>query len=85
MQIHDQNVPFSFSTIHKILTLVCFTMFHVEQTEIKISKSFQIKAQYVYVRRYQNWYKKLKPWPFVYCTKTDNKKLKPCPFMYIMD
>ena len=43
VQIRDQKVPFTFSWIHKILTSVCFTMFRLEQPEIKISKSFEIK------------------------------------------
>ena len=44
-------------------------MFH-DMSEIKISKSFQIKTQYVYAHRYPNSFK---------------KKLKSCPFTYITD
>ena len=57
---------FFFSWTHKILTSVCFTMFRLEQPEIKISKNFQIETQYVYVHRYPNWYTKLKSCPLMY-------------------
>ena len=45
---------FFFHKFIKLLTSVCFTMFRLEQPEIKISKSFQIKTQYAYIRRYPN-------------------------------
>ena len=38
------------------------------QSDVKISKSFQIKTQYAYVRRYPNWYTKLKSCPLMYIT-----------------
>ena len=38
------------------------------QSEVKISKSFQIKTQYAYVCRYPNWYTKLKSCPLMYIT-----------------
>ena len=69
VQIWDQKVPFSFSWIYRILTSVCFTLFRLEQPDIKISKHFQIKTQYGYVRIYPDWY----------------TKLKSCPFMLLMD
>ena len=43
-------------------------MFRLEQPEIKISKSFQIKTKYAFVRRYPNGYTKLKSCPFMYIT-----------------
>ena len=43
-------------------------MFRLEQPEIKISKTFKIKSQYAYVRKYPNWYTKLKSCPFMYIT-----------------
>ena len=68
MQIRDKKVPFSFSWIHKVLSSICFTMFRLEQPDIKISKSFQIKTICVcpwLVREYPNWYMKLKTCPFM--------------------
>ena len=70
MQIRDHTVPFSFSWIHKMLTSVCFTMFRLEQPVIKV-KTFQTKTQYVFVRRYPNWYTKLKSCPFIHVYITD--------------
>ena len=59
-QIPDKNIPFSFREYQKILKSVCYKMFHLVQSRIKISKIFQIKTEYVHVCRYLNWYTKLK-------------------------